>query len=161
MWSGKKLITITISVIVLISNLTFADWKEDARAIKVSGGEHHTLVLTKNKFAWGCGDNSHYQLGTGDTDDRWALVRVQDGDMNIPSGYLENINDVDAGYWHSLGLDVNGFVWAWGNNQSGQLGDNQDSGSESSTPVQVPEPGTFLFLVLGAVALRGRKHFLN
>jgi hypothetical protein len=36
--------------------------------------------------------------------------------MNTPSDYLEDINDIDAGWTHSLALDVNGFVWAWGEN---------------------------------------------
>jgi alpha-tubulin suppressor-like RCC1 family protein len=31
-------------------------------------------------------------------------------------GYLEDIADIDAGWEHSLALDVSGFVWALGNN---------------------------------------------
>jgi hypothetical protein len=38
MFSGKKLISIVISLIILITNLTFANWQDDAKAIKVSGG---------------------------------------------------------------------------------------------------------------------------
>jgi hypothetical protein len=35
--------------------------------------------------------------------------------MNTPSGYLENIRDIDAGYGHSLAIvDVNGTVLLWG-----------------------------------------------
>ncbi|MFZ0034906.1 MAG: hypothetical protein WAK60_07975 [Sedimentisphaerales bacterium] len=49
MFSRKKLIVPATSLIILITNLTFADWKEKAKAIKVSGGEDHTLVLTQNK----------------------------------------------------------------------------------------------------------------
>jgi len=113
MLSRKKLIII-ISLIIFTTNLTLADWKEDAKAIKISGGEDHTLVLTKNKWPWGCGDNSSYQLGTGDPDGRWTLVRVHKGDMASPSDYLEDINDIAAGWKHSLALDANRFVWAWG-----------------------------------------------
>jgi len=38
-------------------------------------------------------------------------------------GFLDDINDFDAGWMHSLALDINGFVWAWGKNHVGQLGD--------------------------------------
>jgi alpha-tubulin suppressor-like RCC1 family protein len=113
MFSRKKLI-VSISLIILITNLTLAGWKEDAEAVKISGGENHTLILTTNKWPWGCGDNSDYQLGTGDQDNRWLPVRVLKGDMASPSDYLEDINDIAAGWKHSLALDVNRFVWAWG-----------------------------------------------
>jgi alpha-tubulin suppressor-like RCC1 family protein len=146
MFSGKKLIIIIISVIVLISNLTFADWRDNAKVIDVSGGENHTLVLTKNKTVWACGPNGDYPyntyfgvLGTGSNDPsltKTTLVRVQGGAMNTP--HLQDINNIAAGWKHSLALDINGFVWSWGDNFEGQLGDKQDTGPDgSSTPVQV------------------------
>ena len=56
--SGNKWILVAVSLIILVINISAtADWKEDARAIDVSGGEDHTLVLTKNKFPWACGDS--------------------------------------------------------------------------------------------------------
>jgi len=123
MFLRKKLIISIVSLIILIANLTLADWKENAKAIKVSGGEDHTLVLTQNKWPWGCGANDAYQLGIGDHDNRLTLVRVHKGDINSLSDYLENINDIDAGWLHSLALDVNRGVWAWGNdNAGGQIG---------------------------------------
>ncbi len=116
MLSVKKLIISIISLIILIANPTLADWKEDAKVIDISGGEDHTLVLTANKWPWACGHNGWYQLGTGDNDDQWTLVRVHGpNDVN----YLEDINDIDAGWKHSLALDVNGFVWAWVDNFGG------------------------------------------
>ena len=116
--STNKRILVIVSLIILIINFSaFADWKDDAKAIKVSGGEDHTLVLTANKWPWACGYNggSGYYgvLGTGSDSSSLIekiLVRVHDGDMNTPSDYLEDINDIDAGWTHSLALDVNGFV---------------------------------------------------
>ena len=43
--------------------------------------------------------------------------------------------DVAAGSNHSLALKSDGTVWAWGDNQFGQLGDNTNT--SRSTPVQV------------------------
>src|SRR5690349_18245140 len=37
---------------------------------------------------------------------------------------------------HSLAMDADGTVWAWGNNQSGQLGDG--TGNARLTPIRVP-----------------------
>ena len=51
--------------------------------------------------------------------------------MNTP--HLQDINNIAAGWTHSLALDVDGFVWAWGRNREGQLGD----GSETPWPTPV------------------------
>jgi len=141
--SRTKQILSTVSFIIFITNITFADWREDAQAVDISGGEAHTLVLTKDKWPWACGSNGWYQLGTGDNDNRLTLVRVHGGDMG--SSYLQDINDVDAGWKHSLALEgyhpndpnYNGYVWAWGWNSEGQLGDNQNKYPYSEAPVQV------------------------
>jgi len=170
MFSRKKLSISIISIIILITNLTFADWRENARAIKVSGGEDHTLVLTENNTAWACGLNggNFYRgvLGTGSDNPsliETTLVRVHDGDMMTASEYLEDITDIGAGWVHSLALDVNGFVWAWGNNESGQLGVGEETPYYSTVPVQVHggEMGTpYLRYIIAIAAGRSGQHSL-
>ncbi len=151
MLSRKKIVLVTSVSIVNLNIVFAAGWKEDSKAIDISGGEDHTLVLTANKRSWACGANggSGYAgvLGTGsgssDLIQKW-LVRVHDGDMNTPSDYLEDITDVDAGWKQSLALesydpgDPNrmGYVWSWGSNYWGQLGVGEATG-ERSTPIQV------------------------
>lgn len=49
---------------------------------------------------------------------------------------LTDIISVSAGSNHSLSLKSDGTVWAWGNNQYGQLG-NGEIGTNSATPIQV------------------------
>ena len=116
---------IAVLVVLTITLATRADYRDNSKAIKVSGGEDHTLVVTANNQAWACGPNGGYAFGyhyfgvLGTGSEYWnltqkTLVRVDEGDMNTPSDYLENINDIDAGWMHSLALDVNGFVWSWG-----------------------------------------------
>ena len=138
-------IFIAVSIVILVTSPTFGDWKENAKAIDMSGGEDHTLVLTQNKWPWACGPNYAYQLGIGDnTDPRKTLLRVLKGDMNSTSDYLEDINDVDAGWKHSLALEsydlsepnCKGYVWAWGRNDEGELG-NDGFGLYQDKPVQV------------------------
>lgn len=143
--SRMKQVLITVLFIDIIANIAIAsNWKEDAKAIDISGGEDHTLVLTLNKWPWVCGDNYWRQLGIGNDQDQKALVHVEDGNMVTISGHLEDINDVDAGWKHSLALEsydpcdpnCRGYVWAWGDNDKGELGDNGHNPYEA-TPVRV------------------------
>jgi alpha-tubulin suppressor-like RCC1 family protein len=111
---GKKLISgIVLTVIVCVS-APATTLPDTVRGVKVSGGEQLSLVLTGAHTVWGCGDNSSYQLGIGNNHSQATLAQVLDGDMNSPTLYLEDISEIDAGWTHSLALDVNGFVWAWG-----------------------------------------------
>jgi alpha-tubulin suppressor-like RCC1 family protein len=97
---------------VIISLLIFISSIAKAADIKVSGGEDHTLVLTQNKWPWACGANYAYQLGIGETTEpQKTLIQVLGGAMGTP--HLQDINNIAAGWIHSLALDVNGFVWAW------------------------------------------------
>ena len=57
---------------------------------------------------------------------------------------------ISAGYFHSCGVNPAGVAWCWGDNVSGQLGNN--SGSPSNFPVQVA--GGLVFAGLEA----GRTH---
>jgi len=64
MHTAKKISIITISLISLINiAITSADVTDDAKAIKISGGEHYALILTNSKNVFGCGNNGFYQLG--------------------------------------------------------------------------------------------------
>jgi len=139
----------TTSAIAVLTVLTIAlsaraNYRDGSKAIQVSGGEDHTIVLTANKWAWSCGPNGYRVgeliyyfgvLGTGSSDPdlkQKVLVRIHGpGDV----GYLEDICAIDAGWQHSLALDVNDSVWSWGWNSEGQLG--IDSTEYKTAPVQV------------------------
>ena len=77
-------------------------------------GDGHELAMTATGAVWAWGDNAHGQLGIG--------TQVN---SNIPvpvTGLPADIEDVRAGGEHSLALDSAGNVWAWGDNQYGQVG---------------------------------------
>ena len=57
---------------------------------------------------------------------------------NDPNPNLARIIDISAGRSgeHSLAVDANGYVYAWGRNHYGQCG-NDESGNSKLTPVHV------------------------
>ena len=113
-----------------------------AKDLIISGGELHTLLIKLDKTVWACGSNSYdgsrrYQLGIGETGDSKAIiVPVHDSDQKpVPSGCLEDIVFIDAGWWHSLAVDKDNFAWAWGDGGRGRLGTNNEF--DAPTPVKV------------------------
>ena len=132
--SRSKSVYVIVIIILLTVSLAIAGPYENSRAIAVSGGENHTLVLTADANLWACGDNGWYQLGIGNTTtDQKLLVRVHGvNDVNL----LENIVGADSGWKHSLAIDFNNNVLAWGRNNEGQLG-NRGEGLYKSAPVLV------------------------
>ena len=109
------------------------------RAKDVSGGERHTLVLMNNGTVWACGDNFYQQLGVEyDLEDQKVLRQVVGEDED---GYLTDITVAEAGWYHSLALDEDGYVWAWGTDSNyegdfGILGNGPNMG-DSSSPIKV------------------------
>ena len=100
--------------------------------ISVAAGDAHSLALTEDGHVLAWGDNADGQLGNGVTTDSWTPVQVK-GPNGV--GALSGIKEVAAGGSHSLALTSDGRVYAWGNNNNGQLGIN--STTDRSTPVQI------------------------
>ena len=102
----------------------------------ISAGTGFTLALKNDGTVWAWGANGIGQLGTNTTTNSSVPVQVVG-----PSGtgYLTGITTISAGAAYSLARMNNGTVWAWGANDSGQLGNNTNT--YSSVPVQVVGPG--------------------
>lgn len=78
--------------------------------------------------------NALRQAGKG----RIVVLTIHVVSGQQPGGdYLRNIIDIDAGIRHSIALEgsPDRYVWCWGNNSKGQMGNNSDQPSPS--PVQV------------------------
>lgn len=82
----------------------------------ISAGRGHVLAMKRDGSVWAWGWNGMGQLGDGTQIDRTRPVQVR------------NVNDATAisagSLTHSLALRSDGLVLAWGNNYSGQLGDD-------------------------------------
>ncbi len=92
-----------------------------------------------NAYAWG--NNEYGQLGDGTKTNRTTPVMVKMPDRktypDLPADFT--YVQVSAGYYHSLAVGSDGYAYAWGNNDNGQLG-NKTSGGYSTVPVRVRDP---------------------
>ena len=97
---------------------------------QISAGSVHSLALDSEGQIYAWGSNSYGQLGNGGTTRSNTPVKVD------TSGVLDGktISQISAGNYHSLALDSEGQIYAWGGNHYGQLG-NGDT-TDSNTPVQ-------------------------
>src|SRR5919107_5358421 len=112
---------------VEVSNLDGGELKA------IAGGANHSLALKNDGTVLAWGLNQDGELGDGTNTDSSTPVEVKD--PNDPSGYLSGVKALTAGSSHSLALKDDGTVWAWGNNESGQLGDGTNA--NSTQPVKV------------------------
>jgi alpha-tubulin suppressor-like RCC1 family protein len=95
-------------------------------ATAVGAGNAHTCATTAGGvMCWGYGQ--YGQLGNGSTADSPVPVQVS---MIGPEP-----KGISAGAEQSCALDARGGAWCWGDDQSGQLGDN--GSSDQSLPVAV------------------------
>lgn len=96
---------------------TLVDDLEDAVAATSSG---HSMVLLDDGTVWCWGYNPQGALGDGSTSTRFSPVQV----IQTDGSPLTDIIEIHGGDGFSAALDKYGRLWAWGNNGSGQLGDN-------------------------------------
>lgn len=87
----------------------------------VISGMSHTLALKEDGTVWAWGDNEFGQLGNNSTINSNSPVQVRDV---LGTGYLTDIIKISAGYDTNIALSSDGKVYAWGNNNYGQIGDS-------------------------------------
>ena len=111
----------------------------------IAGGEDDSLALLTNDRVMAWGDNYFGELGDGTSTgpDVCATGACSTTPMSVRGlgglGSLGGVKAISGGRTHNLALLLKGIVVAWGNNSSGQLGNN--STTESDVPVRVSGPG--------------------
>ncbi|MCL2787319.1 MAG: Ig-like domain-containing protein, partial [Micrococcales bacterium] len=96
----------------------------------IAAGDSSGYGLDDGGTAWAWGDNGYGQLGDGTVTGAKNPVRVK-----AASGTLPPFTAITARSSSAYGLDKNGGIWAWGNNESGQLGDGTTTNAKN--PVRV------------------------
>lgn len=105
----------------------FMQKNNGTKYIDVALGYGHCLAIDENKNLVSWGDNDYGQLGNGTTTNSGATI------INVRYG--TKFKDVAAFNRSSFALDQDGNIWAWGYNNSGQLGDGTKT--NRTTPVQL------------------------
>src|SRR5690606_13937011 len=103
----------------------------------VSAGGN-TMVVTQSGAIWAWGRGGSGQIGDGNQAHRFAPTKVAnvDGTTFLAAA---------AGYFHSLALDSDGHVWAWGSAQYGQIGDAKNLSRKhqpNATDLMIYDNGT-------------------
>lgn len=99
---------------------------------KLAAGESHSLFIRNDDVLLTLGANNFGQLGDGSRNNNNLFQQPP---------FLGPVMDADGGRMHSLALQTNGEVWAWGNNTFGQAGANGSRDGVSDiqlVPVRVP-----------------------
>jgi alpha-tubulin suppressor-like RCC1 family protein len=110
---------------------------------QVSAGRFHSLGLATNGNIYAWGNNAVGQLGNGSTTDSHVPVLV-----TMPAGVT--FTELSAGTGHSLALDSNGNIYAWGDNFFGQLGNSSTTDSHVPKLVTMPAGVTFTQVSAGS-----------
>jgi len=113
---------------------------------QASGGQYFTIGIQSNGTLWTWGSNSYGQLGNSTLTNLNVLTPTQVGAVN-------NWSIVAAGATHSVSLQSNGTLWAWGNNTYGQVGINYLL--NYSSPVQVGALNYWTSITSGSYSTAG------
>ncbi|UTX52887.1 InlB B-repeat-containing protein [Leucobacter aridicollis] len=113
---------------------------------QVAAGWDFSVALGDDKQLYSWGSNYNGVLGTGaNTADSRVPVKVA-----TPAGVL--FERVVSGGDHTLALTVDGDIYAWGSNASGELGNGATSSAGNSTPTLVRAPAGVSFIGISAGA---------
>jgi len=100
-------------------------------------GDRDNCAIGADHTVWTWGRNYNGQLGIGTADQAAHPFPVQ-----VPAfgnGYVTMVQTPD---WHSMALESDGTLWAWGSNDHGQLGNNTTNDAYSPMPVLWPVVST-------------------
>ena len=112
----------------------------------IAAGYGHTVALTSDGkvFAWG--HNYYGELGNGG----YPYVSSTPVAVNMSGALLGKRVTAIAASYHTVALTSDGKVFAWGDNETGELGDG--TGTNRSTPVAVDMSGALLGKSMTAIA---------
>ena len=128
----------------------------------------NTFVIIGGKSLWGCGSNSHGQLGMGDQAIRYVFTPIPQLPLLANELIIKIVHDD-----HTLVLTSAGRVFGCGINELGQLGLGDTTERHSFTPIPLPllvgderivqlQAGIFKTLVLtsaGRIFGCGNNHY--
>lgn len=115
----------------------------------IAAGKYHVLALTSTGSIYAWGSNAFGQLGDSNTADSNLPVQVE-----LPSGITATA--IGAGDGHSLAVTSTGSIYAWGENDYGQLGDGTTTARSVPVLVQLPSGVVAKTVTAGGVSPTAR-----
>ena len=109
----------------------------DFTYVQINGGCSYSLAVGSDGYAYAWGYNNYGQLGNNTTRDSSVPVRVRNPAKPNDANKGLKAAQIIGGYEHSLAMDSDGYTYAWGRNDYGQLGNNTSSGYSDANPVPV------------------------
>ena len=110
----------------------------DFTYVQVNGGGDHSLAMGSDGYAYAWGYNNYGQLGNKSYSNSTVPVRVRNPAKTNDTSKGLQAAQIIAGFNHSLALGSDGYTYAWGWNNYGQLGNTTTR--DSSVPVRVRNP---------------------
>lgn len=110
--------------------LKSASFAEGVLIDTVALGGTFALALCSEGEVYAWGDNAGGQLGLGDTESRSTPQK-----LTLPLESGDHVVAIAAGVDNAAAIDTSGFIWTWGDNTDGALGNGQNL--QSSSPVSV------------------------
>jgi len=120
----------------------------DNKWVSVAAGYSHTLARKADGTLWAWGARSLGQLGNGTDNDTNVPIRVGNEKKWVSVA-------VSAGAYHTVALQSDGTLWAWGWNLYGQLGDGTNI--DNNVPVQVGSDNNWVAAAAGGEYTVGVK----
>jgi len=130
-----------------------------SRITAISTGFGNSLALDSNGKVWSWGENFFGQFGVGVVgggDQYKGLTTTPPGSSTtttftiqqpVQVTGLSNVIAISSGLRHCLALESNGTVWAWGDNEWGQLGDGTTT--NRYVPIQVESLSGIIAIAAG------------
>jgi alpha-tubulin suppressor-like RCC1 family protein len=105
--------------------------------LAVVAGHSHSLALKTDGTLWSWGSNPYGELGDGTNANKSLPIEIGENFSTIAASGHDGSYAFDPtrGNSHSFGVKTNGTLWAWGGNNSGQLGDG--TYIDKNYPVQI------------------------
>jgi alpha-tubulin suppressor-like RCC1 family protein len=104
------------------------------RVVMISCGSEHSMALTEFGHVYSWGYNEWGQLGIGNTEESNEPKFVAVIDENKCNVFIEKIS---CGSEHSLLLSSDGYIYAFGNNESGELGNKKKENELSPHRIKI------------------------
>ena len=128
-WGSNNSGQLGASLILNSTSAPIQEYREDHNWSAVSAGTDFTIALKKDGTVWGWGDNTFGQVGR-----KFDTIPLP-LELNTSGTTIGTVTQISAGGTHTLALDDNHMLWAWGNNRQGELGDGTNTLSRQGVAV--------------------------